>query len=196
MKNVIKFVAATAVMSTAAFAEVSTSWTGASVDVSTIVSGASTSTAFNDAAGVLEGYLEGATITELTGTPTIVNGKIVIETTTSTVYSKPSIVAEINNVKAALATDVYGDADGIELDGSDSGILGVVANEFVDDLETLVDNVATFKTDYATGDAGSAELATLISEIDAVVATKDAFNAGVDAYDVIVADLVAQDTYE
>ena len=195
MKNLMKLTAVATLMSTAAFAEVGTDWVASDIDLGTVVAGATPGSAFDTAAADLEFFLGGAEFTTY-GAPTIINGMITLPSTTETVYSNTSIAAEIENVKDALEADVYGDSDGIELDGSDSGILGVVANNVITMLGTVQMETNTLKADYIAGNnVGTAELSALTTAVDNLIDAKDDFNNGVAAFDVILGDLTAMSDY-
>ena len=189
MKNIIKFVAATALMSTAAFAEVGTDWKAADTTFNSTTLDSADTPLFTAAAVALEFYLMGAELTEFTGQVIVEGRKLVPESIKVRTYSPLQIQAEINNVKAALEEDIYG--DGIDADGNDNGILGDIATEVVEDIADVRDSVTDFKdATYEDGGAYSAALATLISEIDALNMKVTNYNLDVDAAEAVINNIV------
>ena len=193
MKNVIKLTTAAMMMSTAAFAEVGTNWDKTSIDADNILADA-TFTTYDAAAAKLEKELMGGAFT--TYSP-VKNGKLIdLNPTTTIDYSRDDIIIEINAVKAALALDVLGDSDGIELDGEDEGILGTVANSVLTQAAAVNKAVADFLDEVADGDAKISDWVVVDQQITDLTTAKDNFNTGIVAYDLIIADLEPLDEYE
>ena len=194
MKNVIKLTAAAMMMSTAAFADIETNWTASDVDLGTVLSGATPGSAFDTAASNLEGFLKGYEFI-IYGAPTLIDGDIVTPTTTEFAYSNLSIQAQIENIRNALTTDVYGDSNGIELDGSDTGILGAVANEVLVELGEVQAATTALKENYIANAVGTSEIADLADAVDDLIEDRTAFNDGAAAFTLILDDLVAKPDY-